>query len=171
MDTAAVNRALARISHEIIERNPDCGTFYLIGIRRRGAPIADVLSYKLKDLGVEAETGYLDITLYRDDLTPSSEQPNVNETKIDFDVDGKIVIMVDDVLYTGRTARAAMDAIMELGRPAKIQFAALVDRGHRELPIIADYVGKNVPTSRNEVIVVDFPPFDKEIGVTIWQKD
>ncbi len=171
MDTAAVNRALARISHEIIERNPDCDTFYLIGIRRRGAPIADVLSYKLKDLGVEAETGYLDITLYRDDLTPSSEQPNVNETKIDFDVDGKIVIMVDDVLYTGRTARAAMDAIMELGRPAKIQFAALVDRGHRELPIIADYVGKNVPTSRNEVIVVDFPPFDKEIGVTIWQKD
>ncbi len=170
MDSVAVNRALARISHEIVERNADCSEICVVGIMRRGAPLADILAKKISSLGVEAKIGYLDITLYRDDLSDVNIQPKLNDTKIDFDVTGKTVVMVDDVLYTGRTARAAMDALINLGRPAKIQFAALVDRGHRELPIVADYVGKNVPTSRNEVIVVNIPPFDGDVSVAIWQK-
>ena len=137
---------------------------------RRGAPLADILAARVRSLGAKVEIGYLDITLYRDDLSEDDDQPRLNETKIDFSVSGKTVIMVDDVLYTGRTARAAMDAIISLGRPAKIQFAVLIDRGHRELPIVADYVGKNVPTSRSEVIVVKTPPFDEEVSVSIWQK-
>lgn len=170
MDSGAVNRALARISHEIIERNCDSGDICLVGIMRRGAPLADILAAKIKSLGIETEIGYLDITLYRDDLTKSVDRPKLKDTKIEFSVTGKTVIMVDDVLFTGRTARAAMDAIMSLGRPAKIQFAALIDRGHRELPIVADYIGKNVPTSSNEVIVVNIPPFEKDVSVSIWQK-
>ena len=156
MDSAAVNRALARISHEIIERNGDSDEICLVGIMRRGAPLADILASKIESLGVKTQKGYLDITLYRDEL--------------DFSVEGKTVVMVDDVLYTGRTARAAMDAIISLGRPAKIQFATLVDRGHRELPIVADYVGKNVLTSRGEVVVVKIPPFDDETSVSIYSK-
>ena len=170
MDEQAVSRALARISHEIIERNADGLPLCLIGIMRRGAPLADLLSDKIRALGTPVETGYLDITLYRDDLESTAQQPQVNASKIDFSVTGKTVIMVDDVLFTGRTARAAMDAIIALGRPAKIQFAALVDRGHRELPIVANFIGKNVPTARNEIIVVSLPPFDDEISVAIWQK-
>ena len=170
MDSGAVNRALARISHEIIERNCDSGDICLVGIMRRGATLADILAAKIKSLGIETEIGYLDITLYRDDLTESVDRPKLKDTKIEFSVTGKTVIMVDDVLFTGRTARAAMDAIMSLGRPAKIQFAALIDRGHRELPIVADYIGKNVPTSSNEVIVVNIPPFEKDVSVSIWQK-
>ena len=170
MDSGAVNRALARISHEIIERNCDSGDICLVGIMRRGAPLADILAAKIKSLGIETEIGYLDITLYRDDLTESVDRPKLKDTKIEFSVTGKTVIMVDDVLFTGRTARAAMDAIMSLGRPAKIQFAALIDRGHRELPIVADYIGKNVTTSSNEVIVVNIPPFEKDVSVSIWQK-
>lgn len=170
MDSGAVNRALARISHEIVERNCDSGDICLVGIMRRGAPLADILAAKIKSLGIETEIGYLDITLYRDDLTESVDRPKLKDTKIEFSVTGKTVIMVDDVLFTGRTARAAMDAIMSLGRPAKIQFAALIDRGHRELPIVADYIGKNVPTSSNEVIVVNIPPFEKDVSVSIWQK-
>ncbi|MGN0543397.1 MAG: bifunctional pyr operon transcriptional regulator/uracil phosphoribosyltransferase PyrR [Acutalibacteraceae bacterium] len=170
MDSGAVNRALARISHEIVERNCDSGDICLVGIMRRGAPLADILAAKIKSLGIETEIGYLDITLYRDDLTESVDRPKLKDTKIGFSVTGKTVIMVDDVLFTGRTARAAMDAIMSLGRPAKIQFAALIDRGHRELPIVADYIGKNVPTSSNEVIVVNIPPFEKDVSVSIWQK-
>lgn len=170
MDEGAVNRALARISHEIVERNCSGEKICLVGIMRRGAPLADILSVKIKTLGFEVETGYLDITLYRDDLSKIESQPKLNATKIDFSVEGKTVVMVDDVLFTGRTARAAMDAIISLGRPAKIQFVALIDRGHRELPIVADYVGKNVPTSRSEVVLVKIPPFEKEVGVSIWQK-
>lgn len=170
MDSAAVNRALARISHEIIERNSDSQEICLVGIMRRGTPIADILSQKVQSLGVQTQVGYLDITLYRDDLSESDNQPTVNSSKLDFSVTGKTIIMVDDVLYTGRTARAAMDAIIALGRPAKIQFATLIDRGHRELPIVADYVGKNVPTSRNEVVVVNIPPFDEETSVAIYNK-
>ena len=172
MDSQAVNRALTRISHEIEERNPEAREIFLIGIMRMGASLADILADKLKNLGVKTEIGYLDITLYRDDLSETeSQQPHLNDTKVDFPVTGKTVIMVDDVLYTGRTARAAMDAIISMGRPAKIQFAALIDRGHRELPIVADYVGKNVPTSRSEVIIVRVPAFDEETSVSIWQKN
>ena len=170
MDSGAVNRALARISHEIVENNPDEPELYMVGIKRRGAPLADVLAEKVRVLGTEVEIGYLDITLYRDDLSETDGRPHINDSRIDFDITGKTVIMVDDVLYTGRTARAAMDALIELGRPAKIQFAALIDRGHRELPIKADYVGKNVPTSRSEVIMFKTPPFDDEISVSIWQR-
>ena len=170
MDSAAVNRALARISHEIIERNGDSDEICLVGIMRRGAPLADILASKIESLGVKTQKGYLDITLYRDDLSESASQPTVNSGKLDFSVEGKTVVMVDDVLYTGRTARAAMDAIISLGRPAKIQFATLVDRGHRELPIVADYVGKNVPTSRSEVVVVKIPPFDDETSVSIYSE-
>ncbi|MBR2732491.1 MAG: bifunctional pyr operon transcriptional regulator/uracil phosphoribosyltransferase PyrR [Clostridia bacterium] len=170
MDEQAVNRALARISHEILERNADGLPLCLIGVMRRGAPLADLLTEKIRSLGTAVETGYLDITLYRDDLDAATLQPQINASKIDFSVTGKTVILVDDVIFTGRTARAAMDAVISLGRPAKIQFAALVDRGHRELPIVANFIGKNVPTSRSEVIVVSMPPYDDEISVAIWQK-
>lgn len=170
MDENAVYRALARISHEIVERNPEDKEICFVGIMRRGATLADILAQKVKELGVETKVGYLDITLYRDDLSESAPQPHINEKEIDFSVMGKTVIMVDDVVFTGRTARAAMDAIISLGRPARIQFVAFVDRGHRELPIVADYVGKNVPTSRSEMIVLKIPPFDDEVSVSIWQK-
>lgn len=170
MDSQAINRALARISHEIIERNGDNDDVCIVGIKSRGVPLADILSEKLNLLGMKTEIGYLDITLYRDDLTEKGEQASVTESDLEFSVTGKTIIMVDDVLYTGRTARAAMDAIIAMGRPDKIQFAVLVDRGHRELPIVADYVGKNVPTSRNEVIMVKIPPYDEETSVSIWQK-
>lgn len=170
MDSQAINRALTRISHEIVERNSDADEICLVGIIRRGAPLADMLCEKINALGVKTKKGYLDITLYRDDLSEDGCQPTVNSSKLDFSVTGKTVIMVDDVLYTGRTARAAMDAIISFGRPAKIQLATLIDRGHRELPIVADYVGKNVPTSRSEVIVVKLPPFDEETSVAIYSK-
>lgn len=170
MDEQAINRALARISHEIVERNPEEKEICIIGIMSRGAPIADILAKKVEALGIKTNTGYLDITHYRDDLSEKNPLPQISETKIDFDITGKTVIMTDDVLFTGRTARAAMEAIIALGRPARIQFAVLVDRGHRELPIVADYVGKNVPTARSEVIVVNMPPFDSEVNVAIYNK-
>lgn len=170
MDEQAIGRALARISHEIAERNPEEKEICIIGIMSRGASIADILAKKVEALGIKTKTGYLDITHYRDDLSEKSPLPQISETKIDFDITGKTVIMADDVLFTGRTARAAMEAIIALGRPARIQFAVLVDRGHRELPIVADYVGKNVPTARSEVIVVNIPPFDSEISVAIYNK-
>jgi len=170
MDSAAVGRALARISHEIVERNPDEKELFLVGIMRKGAPIADVLAAKIREIGTATKVGYLDTTLYRDDIGSADDVSFTDGSKIDFSVTDKTVIMVDDVLCTGRTARAAMDALISMGRPAKIQLAALIDRGHRELPIVADYVGKNVPTSRNEKILVRFPPIDEETSVSIWQK-
>jgi pyrimidine operon attenuation protein/uracil phosphoribosyltransferase len=170
MDSAAVGRALARISHEIVERNPDEKELFLVGIMRKGAPIADVLAAKIREIGTATKVGYLDTTLYRDDIGSAEDVSFTDGSKIDFSVTDKTVIMVDDVLCTGRTARAAMDALISMGRPAKIQLAALIDRGHRELPIVADYVGKNVPTSRNEKILVRFPPIDEETSVSIWQK-
>ncbi len=168
MDSVAVNRALARISHEIVERNGGCDKIYIAGIMRRGASLADILAAKVKSLGIEVETGYIDITHFRDDLGKNEARAEISQSNFNFSVTGKTVIMVDDVVYTGRTARAAMEAIIAMGRPSKIQFAALIDRGHRELPIVADYIGKNVPTSRSEKIVVSIPPFDKEISVSIW---
>lgn len=170
LDEAAVGRALTRIAHEIVERNDGAKEIAVIGIMRRGVSLAKIISKKLSELGVHVSTGSLDISLYRDDLTAALDEPKLNKTEIDFSVTGKTVIMVDDVLYTGRTARAAMDALIALGRPAKIQLAVLIDRGHRELPIRADYVGKNIPTSKSEVVVVSIPPFDNTTDVKLFQK-
>jgi pyrimidine operon attenuation protein/uracil phosphoribosyltransferase len=161
MDKPSIDRALRRIAHEIIEKNKGTEGILLIGIRRRGVPLAERLQRHIKEIeGVEVPLGILDITLYRDDLSTRSDQPEVHRTEIPGGVQGRRVVLCDDVLYTGRTVRAAMDAIMDLGRPQRIQLAVLIDRGHRELPIRADYVGKNVPTSSREVIEVKFKETD-----------
>lgn len=171
MDETAVNRALSRIAHEIIEKNKGISNVVLIGIQRRGVPLARRLAERIREFeGQDVLVGILDITLYRDDLSTLSEQPVVNGTDIPFSITGKVVVMVDDVLYTGRTARAAMDALIDLGRPTAIQFAVLIDRGHRELPIRADYVGKNVPTSRNEIVHVHVTEYDGDNRVIITEQ-
>ncbi len=169
MDEAAVERTITRIAHEILEKNQGTENLALIGVRRRGVPIARKLAECIREIeGKEIPVGELDINLYRDDLTEVQELPKVNETKIPFSVTGSVIILTDDVLYTGRTARAAIEAIFIQGRPAKIELAVLVDRGHRELPIRADFVGKNVPTSRNEVIKVSLPDFDGRTCVELY---
>ena len=155
MDADAMRRAIVRIAHEIIERNKGVDNVVLVGIRTRGVPIAERLAAAIKEIEkVELPVGMLDITLYRDDLSTLAYNPVCHGTEIDFDVDGKTVILVDDVLYTGRTIRCALDAIIDMGRPKAIQLAVLIDRGHRELPIRADFAGKNVPTSHKEAIEV-----------------
>lgn len=168
MDEKAIGRAITRISHEIIERNKGIENVVLIGIKTRGVPVASRIADKIETIeGQRIETGEMDITLYRDDLSKKQIDPVVNSTKIDFGITDKIVVLVDDVLYTGRTARSALNALMDLGRPKTIQLAVLVDRGHRELPIRADYVGKNVPTSRTEIISVKLTECDAEDSVSI----
>ena len=168
MNAESVDRALMRISHEILERNPDAKELCIVGVLRRGATLAAQIAENLKKLSdITLYTGTLDITFYRDDLGKQALDPSLNHTDVDFDVEGKTVIIVDDVLYTGRTARAAMDAVIALGRPQKIQLAVLVDRGHRELPIRGDYVGKNVPTSCKEIIAVRVPEYDGQKEVVI----
>ena len=155
MDADAMRRAIVRIAHEIIERNKGVDNVVLVGIRTRGVPIAERLAAAIKEIEkVELPVGMLDIPLYRDDLSTLAYNPVCHGTEIDFDVDGKTVILVDDVLYTGRTIRCALDAIIDMGRPKAIQLAVLIDRGHRELPIRADFAGKNVPTSHKEAIEV-----------------
>jgi len=161
MDKAAIDRALRRVAHEIVEKNQGTQGLVFIGIRRRGVPLAERLRDNVRDIeGKEVPLGVLDITLYRDDLTTRSDAPEVHRTEVPCSVQGRKIVLCDDVLYTGRTVRAAMDAIMDLGRPQAIQLAVLIDRGHRELPIRADYVGKNVPTSGREVIEVKFKEID-----------
>jgi pyrimidine operon attenuation protein/uracil phosphoribosyltransferase len=168
MDEDGIMRAITRIAHEIIERNKGIEDVVLIGIQRRGIPLAKMIAQKIMEVeGKTVPVGILDITFYRDDLSLLSEHPVVNGTEINFPVTEKKVVLVDDVLYTGRTARAAMDAVMDIGRPRMIQLAILIDRGHRELPIRADYVGKNVPTSKSEVINVKLYDIDKVNVVTI----
>ena len=171
LDQAGTMRALTRIAHEIIERNDGVRDVCLVGIRRRGEPLARTVAKLIEQIeGVAVPVGEIDITRYRDDLTEITEGATVNATHVPFEVTGKNVVLVDDVLYTGRTARAAIEAVFSLGRPARIQLAILIDRGHRELPIRADYVGKNVPTSRQELIAVRVPPYDEgDMGVEIWQ--
>lgn len=173
MDAEAIRRALSRIAHEIIERNRGIKDLLVVGIRRRGVPLAQRLCDRIAEIeGARPAMGILDITLYRDDLTTRSEQPVVHRTEIPVDVKGKKVVLVDDVLYTGRTIRAALDALMDLGRPELIQLAVLVDRGHRELPIRADFVGKNVPTSRKEMVELRLNEVDgTEDMVLIVEKD
>ncbi|MGS0764708.1 bifunctional pyr operon transcriptional regulator/uracil phosphoribosyltransferase PyrR [Syntrophomonas curvata] len=170
MDEMAMKRALTRIAHEIIERNKGVDNVAVVGIRRRGGPLAQRLAARIQEIeGVNVPVGILDITLYRDDLTTLSSQPQVRRTEVDFDVSGMNVVLVDDVLYTGRTIRAALDALIDLGRPKSIQLAVLIDRGHRELPIKADFIGKNVPTSRQEVISVQVKEIDTKDEVVIQE--
>lgn len=170
LDSADIERALTRIAHEIIERNKGAENLALVGIHTRGVPIAEYLAERI---GHFAETtppvGKLDITLYRDDLTEIALQPVVKRTEVPFDIHGMRIVLIDDVLYTGRTARAALDALIDMGRPAVIQYAVLVDRGHRELPIRADYVGKNVPTSKQEIIKVKLKSIDGAEGVDLME--
>lgn len=161
IDSDAMGRAITRIAHEILEKNKGTKDLVLIGIRTRGVPLAERLASKIEEIeGVNIKTGILDITLYRDDLSTVSQQPIVHRTEIPFDITGKKVVLVDDVLFTGRTVRAALDALIDLGRPKQIQLAIMIDRGHRELPIRADFVGKNLPTSKREVVDVNFEEID-----------
>jgi len=170
LDEKAIMRSITRISHEIIEKNKGVENVVLIGIVSRGVPIAKLICKKIKELeGEEVKLASLDITLYRDDLTEVGDIPIVKNTDIDFDIKGKHIVLVDDVIYTGRTVRAAMDAIMDIGRPKTIQLAVLVDRGHRELPIRADYVGKNVPTSKKEIVKVRIKGIDSINEVSIYE--
>ncbi len=155
LDAGGIERALARIAHEILERNQGTSHLALVGIRTRGVFIAERLQQKIHEIEKkEIPVGILDITLYRDDLSEVGPNPEIHETNIPFNLKGKTVILVDDVLFTGRTIRAALDALIDLGRPKAIQLAVLIDRGHRELPIKADYVGKNVPTAIQETVVI-----------------
>jgi pyrimidine operon attenuation protein/uracil phosphoribosyltransferase len=170
LDDKAINRSLIRISHEIIEKNKGVENVALVGIKTRGVPLANRIAKYIESFeNVKVDVGVLDITLYRDDLTEEYEQPHLNQTNINFDIKGKTIVLVDDVLYTGRTVRAALDAIIHIGRPKAIQLAVLVDRGHRELPIRADYVGKNVPTSISEVVHVRLSEVDDEDKVVICE--
>jgi pyrimidine operon attenuation protein/uracil phosphoribosyltransferase len=163
-----IRRALTRVAHEIIERDKGATEVVLVGIADRGDDLARRLAAEISRIeGTEVPVGVLDITFYRDDIGLRAEAPEVHETAISFDVSGKTVVLVDDVLYTGRTIRSAMDALMDLGRPHKIQLAVLVDRGHRELPIRADFVGKNVPTSRDDQVRVQITEVDGTDAVTV----
>lgn len=171
LDASAMNRALTRIAHEIVERNKGGENLVLVGIKTRGVPLAKRLQTKIKQIeSITVPFGELDITLYRDDLQKKSTNPELIATNIEVDIKDKTVIFVDDVLYTGRTVRAAMDAVMDIGRPAQIQFAVLIDRGHRELPIRADYVGKNIPTAKEELIAVQLVEHDELDEVSIFEK-
>ncbi|MBR6960186.1 MAG: bifunctional pyr operon transcriptional regulator/uracil phosphoribosyltransferase PyrR [Clostridiales bacterium] len=172
MDEAAVKRALVRISHEIIEHNQGLDKVALIGIQRRGVPIARFIrDYLEKIEGVKVPMGILDITFYRDDLSMLASHPVVHSTDIPFNVNGCKVILVDDVLFTGRTIRSAIDNIFDMGRPDEVQLAILIDRGHRQLPIRADYVGKNVPTSLSERVMVELEPVDEKTQVLLCARE
>jgi pyrimidine operon attenuation protein / uracil phosphoribosyltransferase len=168
VDADGLRRIVTRIAHEIVERNKGVDDLVLVGIRRRGVPLAVRMAEKIKEFESKAPAeGSLDITLYRDDLSTVSHQPGVGSSEIPVDITNKVIVLVDDVLYTGRTVRAAMDALIDFGRPRAIQLAVVIDRGHRELPIRADYVGKNVPTSSREVIGVKLAEIDGVDGVVI----
>jgi pyrimidine operon attenuation protein/uracil phosphoribosyltransferase len=170
MDGKAMDRAVARIAHEIVERNQGTEEIVLIGIRKRGVPLAERIRKKIKGFeGRDVPLGIVDITLYRDDLQQIGPAPVVRSTEIPVDITGRVVVLVDDVLFTGRTVRAALDEIIDFGRPKAIQLAVLVDRGHRELPIRADFVGKNLPTSRKEIIAVNVKEEDGYDSVSIGE--
>ncbi len=172
MDIEAMERALTRIAHEIVEKNKGIKDLAIVGVRNRGAYLAErIARYIEKIEKAKIPVGILDITLYRDDLTAVAEQPVVHKTEIDFDITGKKIVLVDDVLYTGRTARCALDALVDFGRPRWIQLAVLVDRGHRELPIRADYIGKNVPTSLKETVQVRLKEADGKDEVVILEQE
>jgi pyrimidine operon attenuation protein/uracil phosphoribosyltransferase len=168
LDAKTIQRALVRIAHEIVEKNKGAENMAVIGIQNRGAYLAERVAKLIEQIeGVEIPLGLMDITLYRDDVQTKLDQPVVQKTEIPFDVVDKVIILVDDVLYTGRTVRAALDQIIDFGRPRNIQFAVLVDRGHRELPIRADYVGKNIPTAQDDRVKVKIKEVDDEDSVSI----
>ena len=178
LDAKGLSRTLSRIAHEVIERNDDLGAVALVGIHTRGVPLAERLRALVAERsGVEVDLGAVDITFHRDDVLvrgggpPMHPQPVVRGTTLDFALEGKTVVLVDDVLYTGRTIRAAIDAVMEYGRPARVQLAVLVDRGHRELPIRPDYVGKNLPTARTERVQVQLHEIDGADRVVLVEKE
>lgn len=172
MDAGAVERCVTRLSYEIVEKEGDLSNLALVGICTRGVPLAKMIAARISaHSGVSVPVGVLDISLYRDDLTTISELPEVHSSSLSFDVTGKRIVLVDDVLYTGRTARAAIDALFSLGRPGTIRLAILVDRGHRELPIRADFVGKNVPTSQKEMVAVHLTETDGDTGVLLYEKE
>ena len=172
LDKDGICRALMRIAHEILEKNKGIENLCLVGIRNRGVYLAKRLAECIKKIeDKDVPVGILDITLYRDDLTLISSQPVVRKTEIDFDINDKNLVLVDDVLYTGRTVRAALDALVDFGRPKSIQLAVLVDRGHRELPVRADYAGKNIPTSQKETVEVRLEDIDGREEVVIVEKD
>ncbi len=171
MSVSEIDRTLVRLAHEILEKTEDLDRLAFIGIRRRGVPIAQRLSAKIKALeGLEVPVGILDITLYRDDLSTIAAQPVLNSTEISFPVTDKDIILMDDVLYTGRTIRAAMDALFDHGRPERVQLLVLIDRGHRELPIEARFVGRSVQTTSNEIIEVKFNEIDQTEKVLLVEK-
>src|ERR1043166_3726084 len=173
MDSTAINRALRRLATEIVEKNKGADDLYLVGIRRRGVPLAERIAKKIETLeGAPPLEGILDITLYRDDLSTVGANPVVNRTELEQDIENKVIVLVDDVLYTGRTIRAAMDQLMDFGRPRKVQLAVLIDRGHehRELPIQADFVGKTVPTKSSEIIKVMLKDYDDIEAVGIFER-
>jgi pyrimidine operon attenuation protein/uracil phosphoribosyltransferase len=170
MDQDDITRAIKRIAHEILEKNRGSRDLILVGIRTRGAPLAARIAEVMKGIeGRSVPVGVLDITLYRDDLQMVAKQPVVGKTEVSADIEDKVVVLVDDVLFTGRTIRAAMDEVMDFGRPRAIQLAVLIDRGHRELPIRADFVGKNVPTSARETILVKLSEQDGEDAVSVQE--
>lgn len=170
LDEKAIKRTLIRISHEIIEKNKGTEDIVLIGIKRRGYPLANRIAENIENIeGVKVPVGYVDITLYRDDITEIKDTPKINSLDLGVDVKGKKVILVDDVLFTCRTVRAAIEAIIDSGRPDTIQLAVLIDRGHKELPIRADYVGKNIPTSKSEIIGVEIEEIDGFDSVKIYE--
>ncbi len=172
MDESQIRRALIRMSHEIIEKNRGAGNLILVGIQRRGLPLAKEISDIIKTVeGQEVPVGALDITLYRDDLSLIAELPQIKKTDLPFSITGANLILVDDVLFTGRTVRAALEALSEAGRPKTIQLAVLVDRGNRELPVGADYIGKFLPTSHSELVSVSVPEIDGHYGVDIYGID
>lgn len=169
LDSTSFNRMIKRIAHQIIEKNSDVQNIAIIGIKTRGVPIAERVAKSIFEIEkLKVNVGVLDITLYRDDLTHISPDPVINATDIPFDINNKTVVLADDVIYTGRTVRAAMDAVMNVGRPSKIELFTMVDRGHRELPIRADFVGKNVPTSHSEMIKVNLLEIDGKDNIEIY---
>ena len=173
MDSARMKRAISRLSSEIVEENHGAQDLYVVGIRRRGVPLAERIVDKIEGLeGIRPLYGIIDITLYRDDLSTVGANPIVNRTELDADIEGKIIVLVDDVLYTGRTIRAALDQLMDFGRPKKVQLAVLIDRGreHRELPIQADFIGKVVPTKQTEIIKVMLKEYDDVEAVGIFER-
>jgi pyrimidine operon attenuation protein/uracil phosphoribosyltransferase len=171
MSASEMDRTMVRLAHEVLEKTDDLSKLAFIGIRRRGVPVAQRLARKIESLEkIQVPVGVLDIKLYRDDLSQVDEKPVVSDTKIDFNVSGMDVVLMDDVLYTGRTIRAALDALFELGRPARVQLLVLIDRGHRELPIEAQYIGRKVPTSSREIIEVKFQEVDQLEKVLLVEK-